>query len=122
MTVLLLKRVYEPSEKADGFRVLVDRLWPRGLTKETAHADAWLKEIAPSTGLRQWFNHEPEKWAAFKKSYKAELRKSTAVDELLQYCKEHTTVTLLYGAKDEQHNQAVVIQEFITELLKKKTR
>jgi uncharacterized protein YeaO (DUF488 family) len=120
MTTILLKRVYEAEEKADGFRVLVDRLWPRGLKKETVHADVWLKEIAPSYSLRQWFHHEPEKWAAFRKAYKAELKKSEAVTELIRYCKKYKMITLLYSAKDEQHNQALVLQQFVKELLQKK--
>jgi uncharacterized protein YeaO (DUF488 family) len=120
MSTILLKRVYEAKEKSDGFRVLVDRLWPRGLKKETAQADVWLKEIAPSSSLRQWFHHEPEKWAAFSKAYRAELKKSEAVSELIRYSKKHKTITLLYSAKDEQHNQALVLQQFIEELLQER--
>ena len=113
-----IKRIYEPPETSDGFRVLVDRIWPRGMKKETAAIDVWMKEVAPSTDLRKWFNHEPEKWAAFSKAYKGELKKSTMITELMQYIKKHKTITLLYSAKDEQHNQAVVLQQFINERLK----
>ncbi|AYB35652.1 DUF488 family protein [Chryseolinea soli] len=110
---MAIKRVYEPFSKTDGYRILVDRLWPRGIKKEDAHVDQWLKEIAPSTALRKWFNHEPEKWKSFLTKYKAELKGSAALDELLALLKQHKTVTLLYGAKDEQHNQAVALTKFI---------
>jgi len=118
MTSVFVKRVYEKPEKKDGFRILVDHLWPRGLTKEAVHADVWIKETAPSTSLRKWFNHEPGKWAAFKKLYTAELKKSTAVTGLIEYCKKNKTVTLLYAAKDEEHNHALVLQQFLSRLLK----
>ena len=113
-----IKRMYEPPETSDGFRVLVDRVWPRGMKKETAAIDVWMKEVAPSTDLRKWFNHEPGKWAAFSKAYKAELKKSPVINELMDYIKKYKTITLLYSAKDEQHNQAVVLQQFINERLK----
>jgi uncharacterized protein YeaO (DUF488 family) len=105
-----VKRVHERAEKGDGWRVLVDRVWPRGMTKETAKADVWMKDVAPSDGLRKWFGHEPEKWAAFQKRYRAELAdKKAMIAELKKMEKEHGTLTLLYGAKDEEHNQAVVL-------------
>ncbi len=113
MAAIKIKRAYEPSEKADGFRILVDRLWPRGIKKEDAHFDIWLKEIAPSTELRKWFNHETEKWEEFNKKYSTELKGSPALEELLELLKKHKTITLVYGAKDEQHNQAVVLKEFL---------
>jgi uncharacterized protein YeaO (DUF488 family) len=119
MTTILLKRVYDPAEKSDGFRILVDRLWPRGLKKENAHADVWMKEVAPSAALRKWFNHEPEKWIEFNKKYKAELKSSPQIKELIQYCKKHKAVTLLYSAKDEEHNQAVALGQFINRMLSK---
>lgn len=109
---IAIKRVYEPFSKADGYRILVDRLWPRGIKKEDAHVDLWLKEVAPSTALRKWFNHEPEKWRSFLSKYKAELKESAALEELQALRKQHKTVTLLYGAKDEQHNQAVALKQF----------
>ena len=109
-----VKRVYEKAEKGDGWRVLVDRLWPRGMTKEAAKADVWVKDVAPSDALRKWFGHEPEKWAEFQKRYRAELSdKKAMIAELKKMEKEHKTLTLLYGAKDEKHNQAVVLAEFL---------
>ena len=111
------KRIYESAEKDDGWRVLVDRLWPRGIKKEKAHVDLWMKEIAPSEALRKWFGHKPERWAEFQKRYKQELRKKRELlSELRRAEKEHETLTILFGAKDEKHNQAVVLLN----LLKKK--
>ncbi|SFP85393.1 DUF488 domain-containing protein [Parafilimonas terrae] len=108
-----LKRAYEEKEKTDGFRILVDRLWPRGIKKEDMHVDIWLKDIAPSTVLRKWFNHDAAKWEAFKTKYKAELQQSSALDELKQLIKKHKTVTLVYGAKDEIHSQAAALKELL---------
>lgn len=108
-----VKRVYEQADSADGRRVLVDRLWPRGLTKEKAAVDVWLKEIAPSTELRKWFGHEPPKWAEFKRRYHAELGKN---DEAVAQLREEVskgTVTLLYGSREETHNHAVVLKDWI---------
>jgi uncharacterized protein YeaO (DUF488 family) len=105
-----VKRVYESKAKSDGLRVLVDRLWPRGLTKRRAAADLWLKELAPSTELRKWFAHDPAKWAEFQKRYRAELRAArSALDTLRQKAKTGT-LTLLFGAKDETHNEARVLK------------
>ena len=104
------KRVYEKPDKADGFRILVDRLWPRGLTKERAQVDLWMKEIAPSDELRKWFGHEAEKWAEFEKRYRAELEKKKELfAEVKRLEKEHGRVTLLFGRKDERRNQAVAL-------------
>lgn len=115
--MIKLKRIYELSNKDDGFRILVDRLWPRGISKERAKLNVWLKDIAPSTELRKWFAHDPKKWSAFKKKYKSELKnKKEYIREIRVANKKHRTITLLYGAKDEKHNEAVVIAE----LLKKK--
>jgi uncharacterized protein YeaO (DUF488 family) len=94
-----IKRVYEQPDKEDGTRILVDRLWPRGLMKEKAKVDLWLKEVAPSTELRKWFGHDPDKWAEFQTRYRAELRKNGEQVSLLQREAEKGTVTLLYGAK-----------------------
>ena len=103
------KRVYEEAAKEDGYRVLVDRLWPRGLTKEKARVDLWMKEIAPSDELRKWF-HATEKWAEFEKKYRAELaNKKELFAEIKRLEKEHGTVTLLFGRKDEKQNQAAVL-------------
>ena len=108
--MILLKRVYEKPQAKDGFRILVDRLWPRGLTKERVKADLWLKEIAPSDALRKWFGHEPEKWPEFEKRYRAELaKKKDLLAEIRRLEKEHGTVMLLYGRNSEKQNQAVVI-------------
>jgi uncharacterized protein YeaO (DUF488 family) len=110
---LNLKRIYEPPEKKDGYRILVDRLWPRGFTKEKAAIDLWLKDIAPSTELRKWFDHDPEKWKEFQKKYRTELKENK---EAVNIIKEHLkkgNVTLLYAAKDEVHNEAQVIKDLI---------
>jgi uncharacterized protein YeaO (DUF488 family) len=104
------KRVYDEASDKDGFRVLVDRLWPRGLTKEKAHVDLWMKEIAPSEELRKWFHHEDRDWAEFVKRYKSELAvKKELLSELKKVAAKHSTVTLLFGSKDEKQNQAVVL-------------
>lgn len=109
-----IKRVYEKPAKEDGWRVLVDRLWPRGMTKDAAHLDAWMKDVAPSDALRKWFGHEPEKWATFQKKYRAELvKKKELVADLKQMSKEHGTLTLLFGAKDEEHNEAIVLADLL---------
>jgi len=109
-----LKRVYEQPAKEDGTRILVDRLWPRGLTKEKARVDLWFKEIAPSNDLRKWFAHDPAKWPEFKARYKAELKHSSAQLSLLKQAITKGPATLLYGAKDTEHNQAVVLQELLS--------
>jgi len=106
-----IKRVYEQPDKHDGRRILVDRLWPRGLTKEKASVDLWLKDIAPSTALRKWFGHDPDKWEAFKERYLAELKNNSEPIRHLKQELDKGDVTLVYGAKDEEHNEAVVIQE-----------
>lgn len=110
--MFVAKRVYETAAKDDGYRVLVDRLWPRGLTKAKAHVDLWLKEVAPSTELRKWFGHEPEKWAEFQKRYRAELNRE-ALASLKKLEKDHKKVTLLYGAKSEERNQAVALLKIL---------
>jgi uncharacterized protein YeaO (DUF488 family) len=108
--MILIKRVYEPKTADDGYRVLVDRLWPRGLSKDKAGADLWMKEIGPSNELRKWFNHDPAKWSEFKIRYLKELKdKSDLIDQLKDLEKKHKKLTLVYGAHDEEHNQAVVI-------------
>ncbi len=109
----LIKRVYEQSDKGDGTRILVDRLWPRGLTKEKAQVDLWLKEIAPSAELRKWFSHDPDKWTEFKTRYKAELDSNPKLVALLKEKIADGKVTLVYGAKDEQHNQAKALQQLL---------
>ncbi|HZR06854.1 MAG TPA: DUF488 family protein [Candidatus Udaeobacter sp.] len=113
-----LKRVYENPAKADGRRVLVDRIWPRGLTKNEAHIDDWLKEIAPSARLRKWFGHDPARWTEFKKRYTAELKvRRERIQQLVQHGRKQT-VTLLFGAKDFEHNNAVALKEYIEKRMK----
>jgi uncharacterized protein YeaO (DUF488 family) len=111
-----LKRVYDKPAKADGRRVLVDRIWPRGLTKQEARIDKWLKEIAPSTKLRKWFRHDPARWNEFKKRYAAELDDRREQVERLARESHKRTVTLLFGAKDIEHNNAVALKECIERL------
>lgn len=106
-----IKRVYEEPEKSDGYRILVDRMWPRGLTKEKAAVDLWLKDIAPSTELRKWFGHDPAKWQEFRKRYKQELKENKESVSDLEKALGKGKVTLVYGAKDKEHNQALVIKE-----------
>jgi len=113
MPTIHIKRIYEKPSPDDGVRVLVDRLWPRGVSKEEASLDEWLKDIAPSTGLREWFDHKPERFAEFSQKYEHELSINRAVDVLKSLLKKHATVTLLYGAKDPQINHAVVLQHYI---------
>ncbi len=108
-----IKRVYLQPDEEDGRRILVDRLWPRGLTKEKASVDLWLKEIAPSTELRKWFGHDPEKWKEFQTRYRAELQQNTEQVSLLKQEAARGVVTLLFGAKDEEHNEAVVLQKLL---------
>lgn len=113
MIEITLKRAYDEPAGGDGFRVLVDRLWPRGISKERLQLDAWAKDLAPSTELRKWFAHDPARRAEFVKRYRAELRQSGAagaVAALLASAKRSKTITLLYGAKDREHNEAVVLQ------------
>lgn len=111
---VVIKRVYEEASPDDGYRVLVDRLWPRGVSKERAKLDVWLKEIAPSPELREWFGHKPERFKEFKSRYEKELKDNPTVDELQAIIKEHPKVTLLYGAHDSKDNQAVVLRDFVS--------
>lgn len=107
------KRVYLPAEESDGFRVLVDRLWPRGIKKENAKVNLWAKALAPSTELRKWFNHIPERFAEFSSRYTEELKANADAQTLLAEIRKHDVVTLVYGAKDEQHNNAVVLKSIL---------
>ncbi len=106
-----IKRVYEQPSHEDGKRILVDRLWPRGLSKEKASVDLWLKDIAPSTELRKWFAHDPSKWDEFKQRYISELKDNSEAVQVLKDELKKGQVTLVYGAKDEEHNDALVLQE-----------
>ena len=111
--MIQVKRIYEPPAELDGKRVLVERLWPRGMSKEKARVDLWLKDIAPSVQLRQWFAHDPAKWAEFRARYQTELEQAPqAVAQLRQLLEQHT-VTLVYATRDEQHNSTVVLKEFL---------
>ena len=101
------------SEKKDGFRILVDRLWPRGISKQKAHVDLWLKEIAPSDKLRKWFSHDPKKWSSFKSKYTKELQNNSLLQIIKRLEKENKVLTLLYSAKDSEHNNAVVLYEIL---------
>jgi uncharacterized protein YeaO (DUF488 family) len=107
-----IKRVYEPASPSDGVRVLVDRLWPRGVKKSSAHLDHWMKEVAPSASLRSWFGHKPERFAEFSKRYKKELNGNSELAELRKLGRS-SRVTLLYGARDPEINQAVVLQSVL---------
>jgi uncharacterized protein YeaO (DUF488 family) len=109
--LITVKRVYEPADPNDGFRVLVDRLWPRGMKKVDAKVDLWLREVAPSSELRRWFGHRPDRWAVFRDRYRAELAHNPAVAKLRELGKRR--VTLLYAARDETHNQARVLLEYL---------
>ena len=108
-----IKRVYEDPGRADGTRILVDRLWPRGLSKERARVDLWLKDIAPSTELRKWFSHDPGKWTEFQARYRQELKSEADLLDVLKKKAAKGPITLLYGAKDEVHNEAVVLQSLL---------
>lgn len=111
--MIRIKRTYDPPARTDGRRVLVERLWPRGMKKESLVMDEWLKEVAPSTELRKWFGHEPERWTEFQRRYKAELRANPAAWKSLLDATREGTVTLLYSAHDTEHNGAIVLREFL---------
>lgn len=110
------KRAYDDPAPEDGTRVLVDRLWPRGVSKEEARLDDWLREVAPSDDLREWFDHDPERWPAFRRRYRAELDGNEAVETLLSHAREGT-LTLVYAASDREHNNAVVLRDYLEERL-----
>jgi uncharacterized protein YeaO (DUF488 family) len=108
-----IKRAYEQPHKDDGLLILVDRLWPHGLTKEKASVDLWLKEIAPSTELRKWFAHDPDKWKSFRGRYETELGHNHDLIKVLNEKAREGTITLIYGARDEKHNEALVLKQFL---------
>lgn len=111
---LSIKRAYELPEEGDGYRILIDRIWPRGLSKKELELDLWMKTIAPSTALRKWFNHETSKWDQFKERYEKELSENTEDVEIIkQLMHKHENVSLIYAAKDKAHNQAVILQNFL---------
>lgn len=109
------KRIYDEPGPDDGFRVLVDRLWPRGVSKQVAKLDEWLKDVGPSTQLRTWFHHDAAQFDQFERRYRAELETNPAVDRLREIIASHPKVTLLYGARDNEHNQAVVLRDFLAQ-------
>lgn len=112
--MIRLKRIYEPPQSSDGDRILVDRVWPRGVSKERAHIAHWLKEVGPSTALRKWFGHDPKRWREFEKRYREELRgQSELLAQIETLEDERGTVTLVYSARDTQHNQAVVLRDLL---------
>jgi uncharacterized protein YeaO (DUF488 family) len=110
-----VKRIYEPPARSDGTRILVDRLWPRGVARAEASLDAWIKDVAPSDTLRRWYSHDPEKWPEFRARYIAELKHNPAVVELQDRAAKSKTLTLLFAAKDNLRNNAMVLQEFLTD-------
>jgi uncharacterized protein YeaO (DUF488 family) len=111
--IIKLKCVYEKPERADGTRILVDKLWPRGLSKVRAKLDLWLKEIASSSGLRKWFGHDPHKWRGFRRRYESEVKRHAQPVALIKSKARYGVVTLLYGARDQEHNEAVVLKELL---------
>jgi uncharacterized protein YeaO (DUF488 family) len=117
MPIIKLKRVYEQAQPSDGFRVLVDRLWPRGISKEEAHIDEWLKDIAPSNELRKWFGHDPEKWLVFERRYRAELKAKTQLLKKLLADAAGRDVTLIYASREQRYNNVTVLKEVLTELV-----
>lgn len=111
--MIKIKRAYEKAAAEDGLRILVDRLWPRGISKEKLKLYAWNKEVAPSTALRAWFGHDPKKWTEFKRRYRAELKAQPGACKELKALAKRRTITLLYGAKDEEHNHAAALKEIL---------
>jgi len=112
--MIKIKRAYEPSSSDDGFRILVDKLWPRGVSKEKASLDLWIKEVAPSDDLRKWFSHDPKKWKEFQNKYKNELKdRKESINKIKEIEKNKGKVTLIYSAEDEKHNNAIVLENIL---------
>ncbi len=120
--MIKVKRVYDKADITDGDRILVDRLWPRGIRRSTPNIDVWIKDVAPSDELRKWFAHDPAKWKAFKEKYRKELSSNKALDKLIEYINSKDTVTFLYSTKDTEHNNAQVLLEVVNERLKKERK
>ena len=116
--MIKIKRVYEPFDARDGTRFLVERLWPRGMKKDSLRIDGWLKDVAPSSDLRRWFGHDPAKWDAFRRRYAAELNDQPAAWQPLLEVAQHGDVTLLYSAHDTEHNNAVALKAYLEQQLK----
>jgi len=115
MPHIQIKRVYEAADPADGFRILIDRLWPRGIRKDALPHDLWAKDLAPSTPLRQWFHEDPDgRWPEFARLYRLELDAAPGMNELINRIRPYDTVTLLYAAKDPAHNHALILQDYLT--------
>lgn len=112
--MIKLKRIYEPPSDEDGVRILVERLWPRGISKEKAKVDEWMKEIAPSQELRQWFKHDPAKWEEFQKRYRKELDQNQELVKELKRSAKGKTVTFVYAARDEEHNSALLLKKYLS--------
>jgi uncharacterized protein YeaO (DUF488 family) len=108
-----IKRIYEARAKSDGTRILVDRLWPRGIKKEAAHIAEWAKEIAPSTQLREWYGHDADRWKEFQQRYKAELKKNEAMNGFIEKYQQEKQLTLVYATKDVEHSHAIVLKEWL---------
>lgn len=121
-TLVSIKRIYEPAVKGDGYRILVDRLWPRGVSKVAARIDLWMRDIAPSTTLRRWFNHDPAKWEEFCERYRAEMREQQPLLDAVRQQAKKGPVTLVYSARDERFNQAVVLQLVLKQSITRKRR
>jgi uncharacterized protein YeaO (DUF488 family) len=111
--VIRLKRIYQPPAKEDGFRILVERLWPRGVSKERARVDLWLKDVAPSPELRTWYGHDPSKWGEFQERYRAELQRNPELERMRQLIEEKKEVTFVYAARDETRNSALVLKLYL---------
>ncbi|MCI0664826.1 MAG: DUF488 family protein [Acidobacteria bacterium] len=118
--MIKLKRAYEQPSRNDGLRILVERLWPRGISKEKAEVHMWLKEIAPSTELRKWYGHDVSKWGEFQKRYRAELKEKEDLVKELEKQARKNTITFVYAARDEEHNSALLLREYIAGRLKQK--
>ncbi|HEX7765452.1 MAG TPA: DUF488 domain-containing protein [Nitrospira sp.] len=119
-TLVSIKRIYEPAVQGDGYRILVDRLWPRGISKVAARIDLWMRDIAPSTALRRWFNHDPAKWEEFCERYRTELREQQPLLDAVRRQAKEGPVTLVYSARDERFNQAVVLQVVLRQSITRK--
>lgn len=114
--MILLRRVYDPEEPGEGYRIFIDRLWPRGLSREKATWDEWMKDVSPSNELRKWFSHDPSKWEEFRRRYKKELAgRSGQLEKLRQLEARQGTITLLYSSREERYNNAVALKEFLTQ-------
>ena len=118
--MIKLKRAYDPTSPEDGHRFLVERLWPRGVKKTALHLDAWLKDVAPSTDLRQWFSHDPKKWDEFQRRYKIELHDHPEAYAPILHAARHGAVTLVYSSHDREHNNAVALSKYLKAELKEK--